>query len=129
MLDVYMLKNGKFQVIEETMHLKKLLKEVLDMFILQTTAKGIKLQMKMAVGVPTTVVSDERRLKQVIINLLSNALKFTFEGSITLEVEFNPNTKMLHFNIIDTGIGIRKADQVKLFKMFGKLSGSAKQNQ
>jgi len=63
-------------------------------------------------------------LKQVIINLLSNALKFTNEGSITIEVEFDTDTNKLLFNIIDTGIGIRKVDQVKLFKMFGKLSSS-----
>jgi len=56
--------------------------------------------------------------------LLSNALKFTNEGSITIEVEFDTDTNKLLFNIIDTGIGIRKVDQVKLFKMFGKLSSS-----
>ena len=56
--------------------------------------------------------------------MLSNALKFTNEGSITIEVEFDTDTNKLLFNIIDTGIGIRKVDQVKLFKMFGKLSSS-----
>jgi signal transduction histidine kinase len=80
--------------------------------------------MRLASGVPQSVVSDERRFKQVIINLLSNALKFTNEGSITIEVEFDADNKKLYFNIIDTGIGIRKADQVKLFKMFGKLKSS-----
>lgn len=64
--------------------------------------------MKLAPGVPHVVVSDERRLKQVIINLLSNALKFTNEGSIVIECEFS--NMFLNFSIIDTGIGIRKAD-------------------
>lgn len=61
--------------------------------------------------------------------MLSNALKFTNEGSITVEVEFDNANKKLLFSIIDTGIGIRKADQVKLFKMFGKLQSSQKCNQ
>jgi signal transduction histidine kinase len=110
MLDVYMLKNGKFQMIEEQMDIKKMMNEVLDMFVLQATSKSIELRIKMATGVPFAVVSDERRLKQVLINLISNALKFTNEGSITVEVEFDVATKKLSFNVIDTGIGIRKAD-------------------
>ena len=57
----------------------------------------------------------------MIINLISNALKFTFKGSITLKCAFNQSLKQLSFNVIDTGLGIRKNDQVKLFKMFGKL--------
>ena len=103
---------------------KKMMRDVYDMFILQSSSKGLELTFKLAPNVPHIVVSDERRLKQVIINLLSNALKFTNEGSITIEVEFDTDTNKLLFNIIDTGIGIRKVDQVKLFKMFGKLSSS-----
>jgi signal transduction histidine kinase len=68
-------------------------------------------------------------LKQVIINLTSNALKFTHQGSISIECDFNRETQHLEINVIDTGIGIRKADQVKLFKMFGKLKSSKDQNQ
>ena len=101
-----------------------MMRDVYDMFILQSSSKGLELTIKLAPNVPHIVVSDERRLKQVIINLLSNALKFTNEGSITIEVEFDTDTNKLLFNIIDTGIGIRKVDQVKLFKMFGKLSSS-----
>ena len=98
-----------------------MMRDVYDMFILQSSTKGLELTYNLAAGVPHSVISDERRLKQVIINLLSNALKFTNEGSITIEVEFDTNTNKLLFNIIDTGIGIRRVDQVKLFKMFGKL--------
>lgn len=108
-------------MIEEQMRPKKMMMEVYDMFTLQATSKGLELSINFADNVPHIVVSDERRLKQVIINLLSNALKFTNEGSITIEVEFDTNSMKLLFNIIDTGIGIRKVDQVKLFKMFGKL--------
>jgi signal transduction histidine kinase len=63
MLDVYMLKNGKFQMIEEQMEINKMMKEVLEMFILQATSKGIELTVKLAPGVPFAVISDERRLK------------------------------------------------------------------
>lgn len=108
---------------------KKMMRDVYDMFILQSTSKGLKLTIEIAPNVPQIVISDERRLKQVIINLLSNSLKFTNEGSITIEVEFDTDTNKLFFSIIDTGIGIRKVDQVKLFKMFGKLQSSQNCNQ
>ena len=99
------------------------------MFVLQAMSKGLELQIDIAAGVPYSVTSDQRRLKQVIINLVSNALKFTNEGSIRIECDFNHQTKHLEFSVIDTGIGMRKSDQVKLFKIFGKLKSSHGQNQ
>lgn len=70
---------------------------------------------------PEYIISDERRLKQVLINLLSNALKFTTEGSIQVQSKFDQDMKLLSIDVLDTGIGIKKADQLQLFKMFGKL--------
>lgn len=78
---------------------------------------------------PENFVSDDRRLKQVLINLISNALKFTSEGSIQVHSKFDTESKMLYFDVIDSGVGIKKADQVQLFKMFGKLQYTSKQNQ
>lgn len=92
MLDVYMLKNRKFQIIEEKVRIKKMMREVQDMFVLQAMAKGLELKISIAQGVPYSVTSDQRRLKQVIINLVSNALKFTDEGSIKIECDFNHQT-------------------------------------
>jgi len=60
-------------------------------------------------------------MKQVIINLISNALKFTEEGSIMIRCSFNSESKLLKFDVSDTGLGIKKNDLLKLFKMFGKL--------
>ena len=58
--------------------------------------------------------------------MISNAMKFTSKGSITTEVDFDHVNKQLVISVVDTGIGIRKADQLKLFKMFGKLQSSSK---
>ena len=99
------------------------------MFSLQMSAKGIIFKLEMSLRIPHYITSDRRRLMQVMINLLSNAIKFTNEGSITLECNFDDQKKSIMFQVIDTGIGIRVADQVKLFKMFGKLKNSSKQNQ
>jgi signal transduction histidine kinase len=59
-----------------------------------------------------------------LINLISNALKFTTTGSIIVDCNFDKENLLLDFSVIDTGIGIRKVDQVKLFKMFGKLNST-----
>lgn len=77
---------------------------------------------------PEYIISDERRLKQVLINLLSNALKFTTEGSIQVQSKFDQDMKLLSIDVLDTGIGIKKADQLQLFKMFGKLKFTSMQN-
>lgn len=126
MLDVYMLKNGKFQKIEEQVVVEKLMKAVYDMFHLQMAAKRIQFQICHAVDMPDMIVSDERRLKQVLINLISNALKFTESGTIMVQSQFDHKTKLLRIDVIDTGIGIQKNDLVNLFKMFGKLKNGSK---
>ena len=73
------------------------MKEVQDMFVLQAMAKGLELKIDIAAGVPYSVTSDERRLKQIMINLVSNALKFTDEGFIRIECDFNCETNNLEF--------------------------------
>ena len=110
MLDVYMLKNGKFQKIEENVIIERMMKAVYDMFNLQMVAKKINFRSTHAAEIPDMVVSDERRLKQVLINLISNALKFTQKGSIMVKTAFDPGAKLLKIDVIDTGIGIKKND-------------------
>ena len=63
--------------------------------------------------------ADQRRLKQILVNLLANAIKFTETGSVTLKVECEK--QQLIFSIIDTGIGIELEDQKKLFRPFGQI--------
>ena len=62
------------------------------------------------------------------MNLLQNAIKFTYAGTITVSLEYNIATKYIKGRVTDTGIGITEEDQQKLFRMFGKLSSSASIN-
>ena len=71
--------------------------------------------------IPRKVKFDKDRVLQVLINLLSNALKFTFNGHIKVKVTYDHIEEQLLFVIEDTGIGISEEDQSKLFKLFGKL--------
>ena len=71
------------------------------------------------------MIADEQRVKQVLINLVQNALKFTMNGSITVVVDFDYATNMLIVTVKDTGIGIKEEDRSKLFTLFGKLDSTA----
>lgn len=102
------------------------MKSIYDMFSLQMQAKNLKFKIFHSADMPEIIVSDERRLKQVLINLISNALKFTSIGQISVQSKFNKESRMLSIDVIDTGVGIKKADQVQLFKMFGKLQYTSK---
>ena len=70
---------------------------------------------------PTSLYGDERRFKQVLINLVKNALKFTTWGSITIASSYDKEEEMLIVQVIDTGTGIDSKDLGKLFNKFGKL--------
>ena len=71
---------------------------------------------------------DDIRLKQVLINLVKNALKFTRRGSIIAELAYDNEASIVYGSVLDTGSGIEKADLPKLFSRFGKLQRTAKIN-
>ena len=74
------------------------------------------------------ILGDERRFKQVLINLVKNALKFTLSGSITIKACYESASKSLVVHVVDTGTGIALEDQGKLFSKFGKLHRTADLN-
>lgn len=128
MLDSYMLKTGKFCKIEEQFSFQDNVIEVFEMFQVQTKAKQIGFTLAFCEDMPTEVVTDSRRYKQVIINLLSNALKFTMKGGIQIRISFDREKEIITTHVSDTGVGISKNEQIKLFKLFGKLESSSAQN-
>ena len=73
-------------------------------------------------------MGDERRLKQILLNFVKNAKKFTRSGSITLTAGYNAEEQRLTIYVKDTGVGIAKSDMPKLFSRFGKLKRTAKMN-
>ena len=74
------------------------------------------------------LIGDERRFKQVLINLVKNALKFTNKGSIKIKASYNMLLQSIVVHIEDTGAGIKKEDFHKLFTRFGKLERTASMN-
>ena len=77
---------------------------------------------------PDELYGDELRLKQILINLVKNAIKFTIRGFITLIFAFDDDQGLLKVQVVDSGKGIRAEEMPKLFSMFGKLKRTAELN-
>jgi signal transduction histidine kinase/CheY-like chemotaxis protein len=116
LLDVSKIEAGRFQLNRDEVRLAELLDQLVDMFRLQAQAKALDFHYVPPPRLPVAVHTDESRLRQILINLLSNALKFTETGSITLRVGYR--NEVATFEVEDTGIGIRKKDLARIFEPF-----------
>ena len=77
---------------------------------------------------PELLEGDELRLKQILINLVKNALKFTLNGFIKIYMGYDSENGLIKAHVVDTGKGIKPEDHAKLFKLFGKLKRTAEMN-
>jgi hypothetical protein len=97
------------------------------MFTMLTVRKGLRFMINIAPEIPDAVIGDELRLTQILNNLVSNAVKFTEQGYVGIEVTLNQkidNEIELFFMIVDTGIGLSQEDKDKLFKSFSQVDAS-----
>jgi signal transduction histidine kinase/CheY-like chemotaxis protein len=126
-LDFSKLEAGKYEVRQDDFEVTQLVQDATELLSPKAHAKGLELVVRSAEDVPEFVRGDSDRLKQVIINLLGNAIKFTEQGHIELRVSVDsltPAQIVLRFMIVDTGVGIRPEDQARLFGVFSQVDGS-----
>ena len=126
-LDFSKLEAGKFTLEPRSFHFRNMLDYVKSQHINKLTEKGLGFFMTVSPQIPEHIIGDELRIVQILNNLLSNALKFTTVGKITVEVvrTARVNDKIeLFFIVKDTGIGIDKADKEKLFQSFSQADAS-----
>ncbi|MCM1038050.1 MAG: ATP-binding protein [Roseburia sp.] len=126
-LDFSKLEAGKFTLEPRRFHFRNMLDYVRSQHINKLTEKGLGFFMTVSPQIPEYIIGDELRIVQILNNLLSNALKFTTVGKITVEVvrTARVNDKIeLFFIVKDTGIGIDKADKDKLFQSFSQVDAS-----
>ncbi len=123
-LDFSKIEAGKLNYDLENINIRKLLKEQVSLFSTGTSKKGLLLNYKVADNIPVWIYTDRLRLKQVLANLISNAVKFTANGEILINVSLNSTRDFLEFSIKDTGIGIDREGMSKLFKEFSQVDNS-----
>ena len=101
--------------------------EVIRSFTPQARQKGLKLNVEIRSDVPPALTGDAMRLRQVLVNLIGNAIKFTDQGDVSLSVGLawqEPTGAMLHFRVTDEGIGIPAEKQTMIFQPFSQADGS-----
>ncbi len=126
-LDFSKIEAGKMDFSFTKTDIKELLKETIDVFSNQAKEKNISLNKNLADNIPEIIKTDPLRLKQILTNLISNAVKFTHEGEVSLNVYFekiNDNKGIFKFSIKDTGIGIKKDERERMFQAFTQADGS-----
>ena len=126
-LDFSKIESGQMRIEAEAFDLEEMVDEVLSLFMAQTSKKDIEFMADIAEDVPRVLVSDQFRLRQVVINLCSNAFKFTERGEIVIAVRTRarsgPACELL-FEVTDTGIGIPMDKRDGLFEAFQQADGS-----
>ncbi|WP_165940190.1 hybrid sensor histidine kinase/response regulator [Dyadobacter psychrotolerans] len=126
-LDFSKIESGNMQLESLSFDLRNCIEEVLDIFSAKAAATGLDLVYQIGSQVPYHVVGDKQRLKQILINLIGNALKFTKQGEILVQVEllkYVENEVKLCFDIRDTGIGIPADKLDRLFVAFSQVDVS-----
>jgi len=119
-LDFSQIKNNKLKLNSTEFSISEALSEVKSLFTHFCIVKNLYLAIEIDPAAPSMILSDRTRLCQILINLVGNAFKFTFQGGVRIKVQ-KIDSDRLQFSVEDTGIGIKPEDQEKLFKMFGRL--------
>lgn len=118
------LESGKVDIESIPVDLRVLLNEVVTLFILKAKENKIYLKAEVDKSIPKYIQGDPSRLRQIIINLVSNAIKFTHKGGITLSAKLDTKDKNIIISVKDTGIGIEKTAQSRLFNKFEQADSS-----
>ncbi|MDD6218536.1 MAG: ATP-binding protein [Selenomonadaceae bacterium] len=125
-LDYAKLENGKMEIEKIGLNLYQLLDRVCKLHSQVAEGKGLKFNYPSIEGLPQFIKGDPLRIRQILHNLLTNAIKFTMKGSISVECRVTEQgmRRMLEFSVTDTGIGMSEEEQSKLFKPFSQVDGS-----
>lgn len=122
-LDFSKIESGRMEILSVSYQLSSLIHDIYLLIADRAEKKGLMLQIHVDEALPSTLYGDDIRLKQIVINLLTNAVKYTESGSVTLNITgtVQNETCELLVQVKDTGIGIRKEDIRKLFQVFERI--------
>ena len=123
-LDISKIEAGKLETELIDVDLTSLLKDVVSIVSALTKNKGIEFKISSKGQIPGKIISDPLRLRQILINVISNAVKFTEEGSVTLNINCNRDAEVIIFQVIDTGVGMTQEQKENIFCAFGQADMS-----
>ena len=126
-LDLSKIEADKLELDETAFDPRQIIEQVTGTVAFQARSKNLALRSAIATTVPDCVQGDEARIRQILLNLVGNAVKFTQQGSVHVRLDAEPhadNAVMLRFEVADTGIGISEDTQLRLFQPFTQADGS-----
>lgn len=122
LLDLSKIEAGKLDLTSQPVDLNKLAKQVVEVLKYEANKKGLNFNLIISPELPKWILVDGQRLRQILFNLLSNALKFTEKGSVALAIQLEryhtTNEVVIRFSVTDTGIGIAEENHQKIFEAF-----------
>lgn len=131
-LDITKIEAGKLSVISAEYDFGVMIKDVINMISFKTNVKELEFVVAVDENIPVKLIGDDIRLKQILVNLLNNAVKYTHKGTVTFEVRLKPSSKEnavnLFFSVKDTGIGIKEEDMEKLCAPFERIEEKRNRN-
>ncbi|MEG3885846.1 ATP-binding protein [Microcoleus sp. herbarium19] len=133
-LDLSKIESGKMELHLIAFHLPSFLQAVVEISRIKAEQKNIDFHYQPTANLPDGIAADEKRLRQVLLNLLGNAIKFTDNGSVNLEISgsshpSNSSIIKLHFRVRDTGVGISAAQLEKIFLPFEQVGDDARKSE
>jgi len=130
-LDLSKIESGKLELVHQPFELHNCIEESLELLAPKAAEKGLDLAYNIDDALPRILVSDVTRLRQILVNLVSNAVKFTSRGEVEVNVRASPERTaahgsefLLHFSVRDTGIGIPRERHDKIFRLFEQADAS-----
>jgi signal transduction histidine kinase/CheY-like chemotaxis protein len=136
-LDMSKIEAGRMTLLEKEFNLYRMLEDLEGMFRMRAQEQDVEFLLSCDIGVPGQIIADEMKLRQVLINLIGNALKFTQAGFVRLHVHYervtavadDPPTHKLHFSVEDTGPGIEPEELEMLFEAFVRAKAGRESGQ
>lgn len=127
-LDFSKLDARKMTTEKKPLSVRKLIKQVENLFKLQARSKNLKLDFHVGVSVPSRISGDVTHIKQILMNLVSNAVKFTEKGSISLTVGYDEDLESIFFNVKDTGSGMTAEELSRIFSPYEQANDKIYRN-
>ena len=123
-LDMSKIESGKMDIVPVTYDVGAMLSDIVNMIWVRTKEKGLEFHVDVDQAMPSQLYGDEVRIKQILINVLNNAVKYTSEGSVTLSIQCKRQENghaQISYSVTDTGIGIKKENIPFLFNAFKRI--------
>ena len=124
-LDLSKIDAGQIPIQRKDVSVAELIIEILQLMEVPAKENRLSLQVEFATRLPETIETDPLRLRQILVNLLGNAIKFTTEGEVRLIARFDSERNRIEFDVVDTGIGIHPAEREHLFEPFMQSDASS----